>query len=67
MDNFKILICVEKSTSRMLNWFFMTGQIRAGRFYIKNIAKVKSEVKRCRVLEFMNKIESTFKRQIMTA
>ena len=45
----------------------MARQIRANRSFMKNMIKIMSQVKRCRVLEFMNKIESIFKWQIMTA
>ena len=67
MDKIKIFVCVERIMSSMVSKCFMIGQIRAIRCFMKNIVKVKSQVRRCRVLEFMNKIESISKWQIMTA
>ena len=47
-------------------------QIRPSRivmrvFSTKSMDKIKSQLKRCRVLKVMNKLESLFKWQIMTA
>ena len=35
--------------------------------FMKSMGKIKSQLKRCRVLKLMNKVESIFKWQIMAA
>ena len=37
------------------------------RFFMMSMDKIESQLKRCRVLKVMNKFESIFKWQIMTA
>ena len=66
MDKVKIFICREDH-EQDVGQVFMIDQIRASRLFMKNIVKIMSQVKRCRVLEFMNKIESISKWQITTA
>ena len=37
------------------------------RFFMKSMDKIELQLKRCRVLKLMNKFESIFKWQVMTA
>ena len=67
IDKGKIFSYAEKIMSRKLNKLFMIRRIKASRFFMKSIVKIMSQVKRCRVLEVLNKIESIFKWQVMIA
>ena len=70
MHKGKFFIDVEKIMSKMSSRIFMMtnrDQIRSSIILMKNMDKIKSQLERCRVLKVMNRFESTFKWQIMTA
>ena len=65
----KMLIYVEKIMRRKSNNVFMMkniNQFRPSRIFM-SMDKIKSSLKRCIVVKVMNKVESIFKWQIMTA
>ena len=54
----------------MSNRIFMIkniNQMKPSRIFMRSMDKIKSQLKRCRVLRVMNKFESIFKWQIMMA